>query len=149
MMTLRTLPGRARVAGPRQAGFTLIELMIAVAVVGLLAAVAYPSYMSQVAKGRRADAKQALLGLAQKMERRYTERGTYVGATLGDTGLAPVVSSGGHYTLAITAQTVDSFTITATPRGAQVGDACATFSYNQLGEQKVSADATQSAAKCW
>ena len=130
-------------------GFTLIELMIAVAVVALLAKVAYPSYLSQVSKGRRADAKQALLDLAQKMERRNTERGSYAGATLGASGLAPTTSSGGYYTLAISAQTVDSFTITATPRGAQVGDACATFSYNQLGEQLVSADATLTAAKCW
>lgn len=133
---------------PRQ-GFTLIELMIALAVVGLLSAIAYPSYQAQVAKGRRTDAKQSLVELAQKMERFYTERGTYVGATLGATGLYPAVSSGGYYALSISAQTLDGFTVKATPQGTQVGDACASFLYNQLGEQLVSADASLSAVKCW
>ncbi len=133
----------------RTRGFTLIELMIAVAVVGLLSALAYPSYQQQIAKGRRTDAKQAVLELSQKMERFYTERGTYIGATLGATGLYPTISTGGYYDLSITAQTLDGFSVKAAPRGTQAGDACASFLYNQLGEQAVSADATLSAAKCW
>jgi type IV pilus assembly protein PilE len=124
-------------------------VMIALAVVGLLSALAYPTYQQQVAKGRRTDAKQTLLELSQKMERYYTERGTYVGAALGNTGLFPNVSSGGYYSLAITVQTLDGFTVKATPRGSQTGDACASFLYNQLGEQAVSSDATLSAVKCW
>lgn len=130
-------------------GFTLVEVMIAVVVVSLLSALAYPSYKEQVAKGRRADAKQTLLELSQRMERFYTERGTYAGAVLGATGLFPKVSSGGFYDLSITAQTADGFTVKATPRGAQVGDACASFLYNQLGEQLVSTDASLSAVRCW
>jgi type IV pilus assembly protein PilE len=133
----------------RSRGFTLVELMIALAVVGLLSAIAYPSYQQQVAKGRRTDAKQSLLELAQRMERFYTERGTYAGATLGSTGLYPNVSSGGYYSLTIVSQTADGFSVRATPRGAQVGDACASFLYNQLGEQTVSSDASLSAVKCW
>ena len=133
----------------RNHGFTLVELMIALAVVGLLSAIAYPSYQQQVAKGRRTDAKQGLLELAQKMERFYTERGTYAGATLGPTGLYPDVSSGGYYSLTIVAQTADGFSVRATPRGTQVGDACASFLYNQLGEQSVSGDASITAVKCW
>ena len=130
-------------------GFTLIELMIAVAVVGLLSAIAYPSYQHYIAKGRRTDAKQSLMELPQRMERFYTERGTYIGATLGATGLYPNVSSGGYYDLSIITQTLDGFSVQATPRSAQAGDACASFLYNQLGEQGVSAGATLSAAKCW
>lgn len=131
-------------------GFTLVELAIAVAVVALLASVAYPSYNAYVARSRRADAKQAMLDLAQRLERYYTERGTYAGATLGGTdGIYPDVSAGGYYKLAIGTQTADAFTISATPQGAQTGDACAAFGYNQLGEQSVSSAATLSAAKCW
>lgn len=133
----------------RHRGFTLIEMMIALVVVGLLSALAYPTYQQQVAKGRRADAKQSLLELSQRMERFYTERGTYVGAALGNTGLYPNVSSGGHYDLSISAQTLDGFTVKATPRGVQVSDACASFLYNQVGDQTVSNDASLSAVKCW
>ena len=130
-------------------GFTLVELMIALAVVVLLSAVAYPSYQQQVAKGRRTDAKQSLLELSQRLERFYTERGTYVGAAVGSSGLYPNISSGGYYDLSITAQTLDGFTVKAAPRGSQAGDACASFLYNQLGEQMVSSDASLSAVKCW
>lgn len=132
----------------RRRGFTLMELLIAVVVAGLLAAVAYPSYQQQVAKGRRTDAKQALLELSQKMERFYTERGTYIGATLGSSGLYPAASAGGFYDLSITSQTLDAFTVKATPKGAQAGDACGSFTYNQVGEQGVTS-ANQTAAKCW
>ena len=143
-MTMTRLPARRT-----RRGFTLVEVMIALVVVVLLSAVAFPTYQQQVAKGRRVDAKQSLVELSQKMERFYTERGTYVGATLGTTGLYPLVTSGGYYDLSITAQTVDGFTVRASPRGAQVGDACASFLYNQLGEQLVSNDASLSAVKCW
>jgi type IV pilus assembly protein PilE len=133
----------------RPRGFTLIELMVVVAAIAILASVAYPSYRSQITKGRRADGKQALMELAQKMERFYTERGTYAGATLGSTGIYGAVSPGGYYNLAIVTQTADAFSITATPTSAQSDDACATLGYNQLGEQTVSSGATLSAAKCW
>ena len=72
-------------------GFTLIELMVVLAVAAILSAVALPSYQGQVAKGRRADGKQALVELAHKLERFYTERGTFAGATLGGSGLYPAV----------------------------------------------------------
>ena len=130
-------------------GFTLIELMVVLAVAAILAAVAFPSYQGQVAKGRRADGKQALVELAQKLERFYTERGTFAGASLGGGGLYPAVSSGGYYSLAIISQTVDGFTLTATPRGNQAGDACAALGYNHLGDRSVGAGATLSLAQCW
>lgn len=130
-------------------GFTLLELMIAVVVVTLLASVAYPSYLGQMARSRRADAKQSLVELAQRMERYYTERGTYAGAALGSNGIFPSASRAGHYSLAIASQDADGFSITATPAGVQTGDACATFSYNHLGEQGVAGGATLSATKCW
>jgi type IV pilus assembly protein PilE len=60
-----------------QVGFTLIELMITVAIVGVLAAVAYPAYTDQVRKGRRADARAAVMSLLQQQERYMTQRNTY------------------------------------------------------------------------
>ena len=130
-------------------GFTLIELMVVLAVAAILSAVAFPSYQSQVAKGRRADAKQALVELAQKLERFYTERGSFAGASLGSGGLYPLVSSGGYYSLAITSQSADGFTVTATPRGNQAGDACGVLGYNHLGDRSVAAGATLPLDQCW
>ena len=76
----------------KQQGFTLIELMVTVAIVGILAAIAYPSYQSSVIKSRRADAEGVLLGLANAMERHFTESNTYLGAGTTDTGAPSIYS---------------------------------------------------------
>jgi len=123
-------------------GFTLIELMIAVAVVGILAAIAYPSYQDSVRKARRADAKSALLDAAQREERFFTENNQYT-ATLGTGGLnLSATTTDGYYTLAITnaaanaAGRISTYTITATPVAGTTQEkdtACAAFSMNQIG----------------
>jgi type IV pilus assembly protein PilE len=66
--------------GIQKSGFTLIELLIALAVVGILASVAYPSYTDHVRKTRRADAQGTLMGLANAIERHFTQNSTYLGA---------------------------------------------------------------------
>ncbi|MDE2369682.1 MAG: type IV pilin protein [Burkholderiales bacterium] len=140
----------------RQRGFTLIELMVAVAVIGVLGAVAYPSYLGQIAKSRRSDAKSALLATAQSLERYYSERSTYAGATLGagcpgnaaaPSCVAPAASGNGFYTIAITAQSAAGFTIQATPTGTQAGDACGSYTYDQTGTKGVTG--ALAAASCW
>ncbi len=68
----------------KSAGFSLIELMIVVAIIAILAAVAFPSYQESVKKSRRSDAQTALLGFAQAMERHYTDNGFYCDAGGGD-----------------------------------------------------------------
>ena len=134
----------------RAHGFTLIELTIALAVGAIVASIAYPPYFNQMAKGRRVDGKLALVELAQKLERFYTERGTYAGAKLGGAGgLYPAVSPNGFYALAIGSQTTDGFIILATPRGKQVGDACHTLGYNQLGDRSVGTGASLTVDQCW
>ena len=71
---------RRRVNAPacRVHGFTLIELMITVAIIGILAAIAYPSYQDSILKGRRAEGRTALLNLLQQQERYYTQTGSYL-----------------------------------------------------------------------
>jgi type IV pilus assembly protein PilE len=68
------------------AGFTLLELMIVVVVIGIMAAVAYPSYQDAVLKGRRAEARAALAEFMQQQERYMTQQGAYKTVSLGDTG---------------------------------------------------------------
>ncbi len=139
-----------------QKAFTLIELMVAVAIVGILAGIAYPSYQDSVMKSRRADAKGALLGLANAMERHFTETNSYlgVGMTDGDTGSPTIFSAtspvdGGtpYYNLTISAATADSYTLDATPIGAQANDPCGTLSLTQTGVRSVST--ALSVTDCW
>lgn len=122
-------------------GFTLIELMIVVAIIGILASIAYPSYVDSVKKSRRSDATGALLGFANAMERRFTETNSYCdsGGTGGtntcgdgstnDTGSpsiyptqSPVDGGTKYYDLTINAVTASSYTLRAAPIGAQAGD---------------------------
>ena len=117
-------------------GFTLIELMIVVAVVGILAAVAYPSYLDQVQKTRRADGKAALLQAVQQAERFFTQNTTYVGAPVA------AASAEGHYTLTY-APTATSFLITATPGGVQGSDPCGALTITQANVKG------GGAADCW
>ena len=120
-------------------GFTLIELMIVVAIVGVLAAVAYPSYQDSVRKSRRADGKTALLQAVQVTERWFTQNNTYVGAPVA------AASDEGHYTLAVTVATATAFTITATPGGAQASDPCGALTINQANAKT----AAGGMADCW
>jgi len=130
-------------------GVTLVEVVIAIAVLGILLGVGLPSYRTQVAKARRADGRSALVAVAQRMDRFYAERGTYVGAALGSSGLYPSKSEQGHYNLSITAQSASAYSLTAAPTGAQAGDACGTLGYNEQGQKSVGSDATMNAASCW
>lgn len=140
-------------------GFTLIELMIVIVIVSILVSIAYPSYRDYVTRGRRSDAKMALLDLASRMERYYSEQNSYLGATIASGGANDVRSTNtspeGWYRLAITAVTSSSYTLTATPLSSQATDdkRCQTFTYNSLGQKGVTTGPagapTDTAAKCW
>ena len=130
-----------------QKGFTLIELMIVVAIIGILAAIAYPSYQDSVTKSRRADAKGALLGFANAMERHFTEdavRGYKEAAVSNaDDGFPDIFSKQSpadgvaYYNLAIDSADTVSYTISATPTGAQVNDKCGTLTLTQTGARDI------------
>src|SRR6188472_4362389 len=83
-------------------GFTLIEVMVVCAVVAILAAIAFPSYQLAVQKGRRADGTSALMDLANRMQRYYSENNTFATATIANVG-ANSTSPQGYYTLTIAA----------------------------------------------
>jgi type IV pilus assembly protein PilE len=121
-----------------QAGLTLIELMLVLAIVAILAGVAIPLYNDQIQRSRRADAMAALTTVALAQERFYTANGTYAGALADlpvDAALQEGNSKHGFYTLAIAnPDGAQSFSITATATGAQASDtSCTTFTLNQLG----------------
>lgn len=128
-------------------GFTLTELLIAVAIVGILAAVAYPSYLEQIRKTRRADAEAVLMQAAQFMERIYSESGCYNPGPDGlcdtDDDAAPTLpytkspSDGSDNYYGISLQTVDatSFTLQATPTAGSSQAGTGTLTVNSLGEK--------------
>ncbi|MEO8631312.1 MAG: type IV pilin protein [Betaproteobacteria bacterium] len=106
-------------------GFTLVEMVIVVAIVGILAAIAFPSYQNSVRKTRRTNAEADLVQLSQFMERIYTENGSYsrggASPALPFT-VSPQDGSTSFYSLALTANTGNAFTLTATPIGSQISD---------------------------
>lgn len=102
-------------------GFTLMELMITVVIVGILASIAYPAYQDYLYRTRRSDGQAALMNLSTYMEHYYTENNTYASATLSALGLTNT-SQQGYYTVAITTATTTTYTLTATPVAPQTGD---------------------------
>ena len=129
-------------------GITLLELMIVVVIISILAAIAYPSYQSQVRKTRRADGKAALMETAQQLERCYTRFSRY---NDGNCGVAlPFNSPEGFYVVsAAAAITASAFTLAATPQGDQVKDTkCGVLRLTNTGQQGSQGQGTD-ANECW
>jgi type IV pilus assembly protein PilE len=143
---MRHAPTRARAAG-----FTLIEVMIVVGIVAILAGIALPGYQEYTRRAHRAEARAALLQAAHWLERVATATGLYLADDQGFPEALKSVPSGGY---AISFATPDkglSYTLSATPRNAQVGDRCGGFTLNQAGDRGLSSTGASDAlkAECW
>lgn len=132
----------------KQKGITLIELLIVVGIIGILAAIAYPSYQEHMNKGRRTDATVALLGVAQQLERCYSRDFTYV-----DCVGFPVTTPEGFYEIDEDGLTQSAYVLEATPvaGGVQTNDArCAIFTLDQTGLRQALADnGADNTDLCW
>lgn len=127
-----------------QLGMTLIELMIVVAVVALLAGIAYPSYQNQVLKSHRAEGKTALMQTAQRLERCFTASNTFTGCIT-----FPVTTEHGRYKITVSPiPPVTTYTLSAAPQGAQLKDTrCGTLTYTDANVKGRTGSAPMS--ECW
>jgi len=149
---MNTMTRKCPLNGAKQHnGFTLTELMIAVAIVGILAALAYPSYMDSVRRSNRAEGKSLLMDAAARQERFFSNFSTYTnvvvapaactGAACG-LGYASANSENSLYQLTVTAADATSYTLQAAATGTQTGDtACTPLVLTSLGQK--------TPANCW
>lgn len=123
----------------RNKGFTLIEVMIVVAIVGILASIAYPSYQEHVRSARRTAAQGCLMEQTHAIERFYSANMTYEDAEDALPACPGDVTQ--FYTVAPSNLEQGTYTLTATPTGAQAGDRCGDMTVNHQG--------ARTPAACW
>jgi len=128
-------------------GVTLMELMIVVVIIGILAAIAYPSYRDVVARTKRVEAKSALLQIATNQERFYLQNNSYT-ANMTQLGFNadPFISDSGSYTISVIAADPTGFTAVATYLlGGREDGRCGQFQIDGAGNKSF----TGSADNCW
>lgn len=142
-------------------GFTLIELMVAVAIVGIIAAIALPSYQSSVRKSNRAEAKTELTDVAQRLQRCYTLYARFNHAECGVYGIVSssdgYITRGGQYykiTIGVPnagdpAETKYRLTATAIKAPQTQDTVCGSFTLDHTGAKKAFSGGTDTTDKCW
>ena len=129
----------------RQHGFTLMELVITVVIIGILTAIAIPNYTAYITRSNRAEARGQLLEIATWLERWRTERGRYDNPlNAGNPPPTPPFpttyaqsppTGTAKYNIAVATPNTVSYTITATPTGVMAGDVCGSLVVNQSGQR--------------
>ena len=129
------------------AGFTLIELMVTVAIIAILATVALPSYQNHVMRANRSAAASFLMEMANMQERYYLDARAYA-ADMSALGASTPAELSDRYTITTVgnnAATPPSYSVSAAPKGAQSSDSCGTLTLNNKGEKGHASGAT----RCW
>ena len=136
----------------KRRGFTLIEVMIVVAILAGIAAVAYPSYRSYVIRANRSAAQSFMLEVAARQERYLLDARTYA-ADMTALGMTVPTNVSANYTIATNgaAGPPPTYTVTATPIGKQLADdtECGTLTINQANTKTIGSGATGTVASCW
>jgi type IV pilus assembly protein PilE len=129
-------------------GMTLVELLTVVAVIGILSAIAIPSYRGYITRTNRSDAKTSLLSTAAALERCYTTYNSYNAA--GCTVVLPTASNEGKYQISATFPSGSQFVLTAAPQGKQATDdtKCGSFTMTEVNVRGISGG-TGTATECW
>lgn len=138
----------------RSRGFTLIELMIVVAIAAVLAAIALPAYQSSVRKSRRSEAVSALSAVQQAQERWRANNPAYAASaaltTAPPNGLGlTAVTPNGYYAIAVSAAASSSYTVTATAQGAQTADRAGGVQCSPLTVTVTNGSGNNTPLACW